>query len=350
MKHLQNIRQNNFQHIVAPPFEAVDSLEWWSEEYLRTAVTTSESSRKVQRRDLRLFIQYLISEEKTDNCSGWTPRLSRGFLQSLRNTINENSKRQWSDKTVTRVISHLKTFAKWVDKHNPFALGNPMEKIKLPSISTGLEIERAITPSERRKILDAADMLLNNGGKSKDRTRYNNKERPVRKGYRPYRNRAIVYTLIETGMRRSAISKLNLDDVNLQKRTLTVKEKGGGTHTYQISREGLQAIQDYFRSERNQDAAHWQTNALFLPSFSSAKAKGRLHISMINEIWNAICLVARVEGKTPHCARHAMGKHIIEKTGNIAAVQKQLGHKNAVYSMQYARITADELKVVLDER
>jgi len=30
-------------------------------------------------------------------------------------------------------------------------------------------------------------------------SRFRNKERLVHKGYRPYRNRAIVYTLIETG-------------------------------------------------------------------------------------------------------------------------------------------------------
>jgi integrase len=45
-----------------------------------------------------------------------------------------------------------------------------------------------------------------------------------------------------------------------------------------------------------------------------------------------------------------MGKHIIEKTGNVAAVQRQLGHKNAVYSMQYARISDKELEDILDER
>ena len=57
-----------------------------------------------------------------------------------------------------------------------------------------------------------------------------------------------------------------------------------------------------------------------------------------------------MEGKSPHGARHAMGKHIIEKTGNIAAVQRQLGHKNAAYSMQYARITDEELGKVLEDR
>jgi len=45
-----------------------------------------------------------------------------------------------------------------------------------------------------------------------------------------------------------------------------------------------------------------------------------------------------------------MGKHIMEKTGNVAAMQRQLGHKNPAYSMQYARITSDELKCVLDDR
>jgi site-specific recombinase XerD len=49
-------------------------------------------------------------------------------------------------------------------------------------------------------------------------------------------------------------------------------------------------------------------------------------------------------------ARHAMGRHLIAKTGNMAAVQRRLGHKNASYSMQYARISDEELLETLDER
>jgi integrase len=60
--------------------------------------------------------------------------------------------------------------------------------------------------------------------------------------------------------------------------------------------------------------------------------------------------ITDIEGKTPHSARHAMGRYIIEKTGTVAAVQRQLGHKNAAYSMQYSRITDDELNEVLDGR
>ncbi|MCP4163035.1 MAG: site-specific integrase [Deltaproteobacteria bacterium] len=39
--------------------------------------------------------------------------------------------------------------------------------------------------------------------------------------------------------------------------------------------------------------------------------------------------------RTPHC-RHGMGVHIMNKTGNLTAVQTQLGHRNAAISMQYA--------------
>jgi integrase len=63
-----------------------------------------------------------------------------------------------------------------------------------------------------------------------------------------------------------------------------------------------------------------------------------------------VCKLAGVEGKTPHSVRHAMGKHGIERTGNVAAVQRQLGHRNATYSMQYARITGEELREVIDDR
>jgi len=67
-------------------------------------------------------------------------------------------------------------------------------------------------------------------------------------------------------------------------------------------------------------------------------------------VWDEIFAATGVEGKTPHSARHAMGRHIMEKTGNVAAIQRQLGHKNATYSLQYARITEKELDAALNDR
>jgi site-specific recombinase XerD len=173
-----------------------DGLEWWVEQYFQHAVTTSPASQRVQRRDLGLFLRYLQAEEGTDQRLAWTPRLARAFQQHLRQTLTPEGRRAWSDKTIQRILAHLKTFATWVHTHQPFPLGHPMAAIQLPALDTGLEVDRALTAAERRRLLDAADLLLTIGGRSKDRKRYKTGERPRRQGYRPYRNRAIVYTLI----------------------------------------------------------------------------------------------------------------------------------------------------------
>jgi integrase len=284
--------------------------------------------------------------------SSWSPRAGRDFLAALQSTFKEDGSRKWSDRTINRMSAHLKTFAKWIHKHRPFPLGQPMEKIKMLSVGNQLEIERALTKQERNRILDAADHLLLVGGRSRDRHRNGGATPPQRKNFRPYyRNRAIIYTLIETGMRRSAITSLNLVDIDFGRRILSTVEKGGSVQPYPISKQGMAAISDYLEQERAGDQEKWQSHGLFLSPAANPHGDGRLTPRVINTVWNQVRDFAGVDkDKTPHSARHGMGVFIMEKTGNVAAVQRQLGHKNASFSLQYSRITNDELKQILDER
>ena len=344
---LQNTLRNN----IVPANAANLTLKHWIEAYFQFEVTTLESSQKVQRRDIELFHTFFMNETKNDLCLYWTPRLSQAFKSYLQRQLEDNGKRRWNDRTINRILAHLKTLAKWIHKIYPFPLGNPMTKIKSISSSSLLAIDRAVTPSERRRILDAADLLMEVGGLSRDRHRYGkDKQRPKRKSYRPYRNRAIVYTLLETGMRRKAITNIMMNDISFKEKSITTKEKGEVLHCYTTSKDALQAIQNYIELERDMDAVHFQTPYLFLPAHSSPNTTGHLNPNSINLIWNQVCKKANVDGKTPHSARHAMGKYLIEKTGNIEAVQRQLGHKNAAYSLQYSRISKDELSKAIDDR
>ena len=327
-----------------------DTISFWIAAYFRFEVTTSKSSQKVQKRDLDLFRDFMISECGREDRPLWTPRLSKAFAERLKKKDRAMGRAGYSDQTINRILAHLKTFAKWIHKLKPFPLDNPMAKIKLIPVGTGLEVERAITASERRRILDAADRLPVISGRSKDRNRHRGKERPMRKGYQPYRNRAIVYTLVETGMRRAAVRNLNLNDIKFKKRTASVEEKGGRKHSYKISSEGLAAIKDYVEKERAEDFKKWRSPALFLSAATNAHGNGRLNVKMINTVWNEVCELAGAGDHTPHAARHAMGRHLIDKPGNIAAVQRQLGHTNAAYSIQYARVTDQELADALDDR
>jgi integrase len=215
-----------------------DTLSTWMEAYFGVEVTTSQSSQAVQRRDIGRFVDFVLRVEGREDRGVWTSRLSQAFADDLRNEVKEEGGRKYSDRTINRMVAHLKTFSKWIHKLKPFFLGDPMEKLKTAPLGTGLEIERAITPAERRKILDAADYLPIVGGRSKNRRIKSEfpDQRPQRKGYRPWRNRAIMYLLIETGMRRAAVTRLNIDDIDDDRRAVVVPEKGGLTHRYQISR------------------------------------------------------------------------------------------------------------------
>jgi len=340
----------NDSSLIVIPENAPDGLRIWSRWYFEHAVTTVARSQKEQVRDLNMFIQYMELTEKTDERPRWTPRLSESFKDHLKRSLHEDGSRHWSDRTINRVLTHLKTFAKWIHGLRPFPLGNPMAKIKALPLTNSLEVERALSAGERRRLLDAADLLPVVGGRSKNRRLHSVQVRPRRKGYRCYRNRAIIYCLTETGMRRRAVTAINLSDVDFAKKKITVEEKGGMRHEYQINKEGLAAIRDYIQKERDVDLEKWQSPALFLSPCTNPNGNGRLTVKVINDVWNDVCKVAGIEGKTPHSARHAMGRYIIEKTGNVAAVQRQLGHKNAAYSMQYSRITDEELNIVLEGR
>ena len=208
-----------------------DTIPAWAELYFRFEVTTSERSQKEQQRDFRLFHAFLLREAGSDERTQWTPRVSRAFVDALRSEVKEEGGRRWSDRTVNRIVAHLKTFAKWIHKLRPFPLGNPTEKLKSLSVTGVLELERALTEAERRKLLDAAD-----------------------------------------------------------------------------------------------------------------------HLPVINTVWNEVCRLAHVQHRTPHSARHAMGVHLVKKTGNPRTAQRQLGHKNPSTTMQYMQFTREEMQEALDER
>jgi len=247
---IQKATQNNSDTLSEVKEVLPDTISFWIEAYFRFEVTTSQSSQKMQRRDLALFRDFLLDEAKSEERRFWTPRMSKAFKDHLKKVEWRKGKIGYSDRTINRMIAHLKAFAKWIHKLKPFPLGNPMAKLKLMPVGTGLEVERAIIPVERRRILDAADNLPLVGGRSRAWHRYRGQQRPQRKGYRPYRNRAIVYTLIETGMRRAAVRNLNIKHVNFKKRSVSDEEKGGRKHTFKITTEGLAAIADYIEKER----------------------------------------------------------------------------------------------------
>ena len=65
-----------------------DSLAGWLEAYFAVEVTTAESSRAVQRRDLGRFVASCSPRRDQTSGACWTSRLSRAFLDALRREVD----------------------------------------------------------------------------------------------------------------------------------------------------------------------------------------------------------------------------------------------------------------------
>ena len=101
-------------------------------------------------------------------------------------------------------------------------------------------------------------------------------ERP---GRTPLRDRAILETFVQTGMRRSELVTLDLDDADLARNILTLKpSKNGEGRRVPISKELHSALRTYINSERrhHRHAAH---DALFLGN------RGRLRADSITQLF-----------------------------------------------------------------
>jgi integrase len=162
----ENVSRNK---VPLPGPAATDDLALWLEAYFQLAVTTADASRAVQRRDVGRFLAFMQDEVGHTRRPAWTPRLSRAFVNALRATLTEQGGRRWSDPTINRILAHLKTFAAWVHRQQPLPLGPPLANLATLTTPSVLALERALTLAEQRQLLDAADLLVEIGGRSRDR-------------------------------------------------------------------------------------------------------------------------------------------------------------------------------------
>ncbi len=105
----------------------------------------------------------------------------------------------------------------------------------------GLEVDRALTQDERRRLLNAAEWLPMIGGRSKDRRHYKKIERP----WHEFSALAQPHHSLHFDRNRDALfcrTRFDLAGFDFDKRILQVREKGGYFHGYKINQQGLTGL------------------------------------------------------------------------------------------------------------
>jgi len=206
--------------------------------------------------------------------------------------------------------SPASSFTTWVVARDPAALrhGNPCAKVAdlpLPPLEP-----RALSPAQVRSLKNVLDRL-EHFHQHKGRRRRG--ESDMHGHSRPLLDRAVLYLLLSTGLRREEIVSLDLDQIRpntptalrtAKKTKITgVKDKGRTPRHVFVSADARGALADYLEHERPTDAGPDST-ALFLSaaSIGSRRPDGRLSPRSVNLICEQIGRWH--DGEQPDPARH----------------------------------------------
>jgi site-specific recombinase XerD len=155
------------------------------------------------------------------------------------------------------------------------------------------------------------------------------------------RDLALLELLYGTGVRISECCGLDLDDVDLRKRTVTVLGKGSKVRRVPMGDPARTAVTDYLRRGRNaflRDGSPGQ--AVFLNQRGN-----RLGPRDARRVLDHFPM-GDGQALHPHALRHAFATHLLEGGADLRAVQELLGHADLSTTQVYTQVTRDRLKTV----
>ena len=161
-----------------------------------------------------------------------------------------------------------------------------------------------------------------------------------RSEFQQLRDRAIMELLYASGVRRAEVASIQLNDVDLRRRTILVTGKGNKQRIVIINATTARAIADYL-AHRPQS----QDEALFL---------GRTGRQLTpRHIWHIFHTLYKISGvrlkASPHTMRHSFATHLLEHGVDLVTIQELLGHQSLATTQIYTNVSFEHKKRAYDE-
>ena len=147
-------------------------------------------------------------------------------------------------------------------------------------------------------------------------------------------DRAMIETMLSSGVRREELCNLKVSDVDLDKRILTVRHgKGGKDRIVYISDVAAMYLLRYF-ADRKDD----------LPSLFVGKGTERMTPGGVRALLKRLEQKSGVENVHPHRFRRTLATNLINHGMGIQEVAVILGHDRLETTMKYLYITEDNVR------
>lgn len=154
------------------------------------------------------------------------------------------------------------------------------------------------------------------------------------------RDRAIMETLYGSGVRRSELLNLDLEDVDLDRRLLRIRRgKGGKERIVLLTQAAADALRAYL-ALRPRSA----TEAFFL-----SRNKRRLSAVAMYEIFRTFVRLSGIRTRaTPHTMRHSFATHLLENGADLVTIKELLGHESLATTQIYTNVSVEHMRKTFD--
>ncbi len=157
------------------------------------------------------------------------------------------------------------------------------------------------------------------------------------------RDRALLELLYSTGARISEAIGLDLDDLDVERRTVLLRGKGGKDRIVPVGRPALAAVEAYRVRARPGFAARGRGTPALLLNARGGRLSRQSAWHVLHGAADAAGLTAKV---SPHTLRHCFATHLLAGGADVRVVQELLGHASVTTTQIYTHVTVDTLREV----
>jgi len=275
--------------------------------YLKFERNRSDLTIKNYGEDLRAFKEFYGNLDSRLSWKSVDSDIIRDWMESMMDKGNNAT-------SINRRLSALRSFyrfalaRKLVDKDPVHGVTGPKKGRPLPQFLKENEMDR---------LLDAGSWT---------------------ESFEDVRDRTIIMTFYETGIRLSELTGLDDSMVDFSNRQLKVTGKRNKQRVIPFGEELLATLRDYMKC-RNEEV-NLQSEALFVI------AKGqRMTSSQVREgVKRNLSKVCTLKKRTPHVLRHTFATAMLNNKAGIESVKKLLGHESLSTTEIYTHTTFEQLK------
>ena len=275
--------------------------------YLKFERNRSDLTIKNYGEDLRAFKEFYGNLEGCQSWKSVDSDVIRDWMESMMDKGNNAT-------SINRRLSALRSFyrfaltRKLVDKDPVHGVTGPKKGRPLPQFLKENEMDR---------LLDTESWTESFGD---------------------VRDRMVIMTFYETGIRLSELTGLDDSVVDFSNRQLKVTGKRNKQRVIPFGEELLTTLRDYTKCRDK------EVNRLSDALFVTAKGQ-RMTSSQVREaVRKNLSKVCTLKKRTPHVLRHTFATAMLNNKAGIESVKKLLGHESLSTTEIYTHTTFEQLK------